>query len=243
MSSAVYCLFAKEFWSYFRTRLGYFVLIIYTALSMTAAFYSGGYFDLVNDNLFSLFYFQPEIFTLLAPALTMRLWADERRYGTLEMLLSQPVNYLSLVIGKFLAAWAFCALMLVLTVPLWLTTATLQPLDHLHIVFCYLACLLAAGALCAVGCTVSAFNNNPVSAYVISVFICWLLKLSSFDYVIRAAKISNELVIRISNSINFDQHYQNILNGQLSPVNLVYFISIIFFALWINTAAVEYKRS
>ena len=243
MSSAVFCLFAKEFGSYFRTRLGYFVLVIYAALSMTAAFYSGGYFDLANDSLFSLFYFQPEIFTLLAPALTMKLWADERRYGTLELLLSQPVNYLPLVAGKFLASWTFCALMLVLTVPLWISTAALQLLDNLHIVFCYLACLLAAGALCAVGCTVSAFNSNPVSAYVISVFICWLLKLSSFDYLIRAAKISNELVIRISNSVNFDQHYQNILNGQLSPGNLVYFISVIFFALWINTAAVEYKRS
>lgn len=243
MTNAVACLFAKEFSSYFRSRLGYFVLIVYTALSLTAAFFSGGYFELVNDNLFSLFYFQPEIFTLLVPALTMKLWADERRYGTLELLLSQPVGYLSLVLGKFLAAWAFCLLMLLMTVPLWISTAFLMPLDHLHIVFCYLACLLAAGALCAVGCAVSAFNSNPVSAYIISVFVCWLLKLSSFDYLIHAAKISNELVIRISNSINFDQHFQNILNGQINPGNVVYFLSVIFFALWVNTAAVEYKRN
>lgn len=238
----VFCIFKKEFSSYFRTKLAYFVMIIYASLSLLTTFYSGHYFELSNLNLFSLFYFQPEIFTIIAPALTMKLWADERRFGTLELILAQPLSYTSLVLGKFLAAWLFCGLLLVLTSSLWLTTSFLGATDNLNIFCNYLAIFLVIGAVCAIGCVVSSFNYNPIVAYIMSVFVLWILKLFNFDYFIKAAKISNELLIRMSQSLNFDRHFENIISGQPAFNNLVYFVSIIAFALWLNVISVEYKR-
>lgn len=233
----------KEFSSYFRTRMACFILLVYTVLSVATAFYSGRFFDLVNYNLQSFFFYQPEIFTILIPAVTMRLWADERRTGTLELLLSQPLSYTSMALGKFLAAWAFCALMLSFTLPLWFSAAEIVPLDNDNILASYVACLFVAGALCAVGSTVSAFNSNPVSAYLMSLACILIIKLVNFDTLLRTAQISGELSVRIARSLNFDNHYFNIISGQLTWSNAVYFITLMLTALWINVAAVEYKRS
>lgn len=238
----IICIFKKEFGSYFRTKLAYFILMIYAVLSSLIAFYTGNYFELNNFNLFSLFYFQPDIFAILVPALTMKVWADERRFGTLELILAQPLSYTSLVIGKFMAAWLFCGLMLILTTSLWATTSFLSTTDSLNIFSNYLACFLVAGAICAVGCAVSSFNSNPILAYIIAVFVVWLLKLSNFDYLLKAAKLSNELLVRISQSLNFNYHFENIISGQVTSGNLIYFASIIVFALWLNVVSIEYKR-
>lgn len=243
MAHDIFCIFLKEFNSYFRTRLAYFIMAIYVVLSMVTTFYTGYYFQLVNDNLYSFFYFQPEIYTLLIPALTMKLWADERRYGTLELLLSQPASHTSMVLGKFFAAWAFCVLMISLSLPLWASTAQITSLDNLNIIYSYAACLLTAGALCAVGCVVSSFNSNPISAYLLSLGACMLLKLSNFDYFIKKAQVSNELLIRMSQSLNFDRHFINIISGQISWSDGIYYLSVIVFALWLNVASIEYKRS
>lgn len=236
-------IFGKEFSSYFRTRMAYFILLVYTVLSMATAFYSSRFFDLVNHNLQSFFFYQPEIFTILIPALTMRLWADERRAGTLELLLSQPLSYTAMVLGKFLAAWAFCALMLAFTLPLWFSAAEFVPLDNHNILASYVACLFVAGALCAVGSAVSAFNSNPVTAYLMSLAVILIIKLVNFDAVLQMAQIPPELSVRIARSLNFDNHYFNIISGQLTWSNAVYFITLMLGALWINIAAVEYKRS
>lgn len=236
-------IFRKEFASYFRTRMAYPLMLIYAVLSMVAAFFSGYYFQLPNHNLFAFFYFQPEVFALLIPALTMKLWADERRFGTLELLLSQPVSYSALVIGKFAAAWIFCLLLLVLTIPLWLTTAAWVPLDNLNIVSSYGACFLAAGALCAVGCTVSSFSSNPVTAYIMALALILLLKIADYDVVFRFLGISGELFIRISQALNFDANYAGIISGQLTAGNLTYFVSLTVLSLWLNVVSLSYKRS
>ena len=232
----------KEFASYFRTKLAYFIMSFYAVLSVITAFYSGYYFDINNISIFSLFYFQPEIFIILAPALTMKLWADERRFGTLELILSQPLSYTSLVVGKFLSAWLFCGLLLLLTMPLWLTTSFFMQTDNLNIMNNYFSCFLVSGALCSIGCVVSSFNTNPIVAYIMSVFVVWFLKLSNLDYVIKYANISNELVIRISNSLSFDKHFENMISGELSLNNIIYFLTIMIFSLWLNVVSIDYKR-
>lgn len=242
MNHHINIIFKKEFKSYFRSKLGYFILSVYLVLSMSLTFFGGNYFQIQNTGLFSFFYQQPEIFVLLIPALTMKIWADERRSGTMELLLTQPVSYYDIVIGKFLAAWLFCLLMLVATFPLWITTAFLINVDNLNISFNYLGCFLTAGALCAVSCLVSSFNSNPVSAYLFSIFVCALLKISNFDDIIGLVNLPNELMIRVSQSLNFDFQYQHIILGQISWNSLVYFGGIIVFSLWLNVAAVEYKK-
>ena len=113
-------IFNKELNSYFHTPLAYFLLGAYMFISMFATFYLGAFFDLNNTELFSFFYFQSDIFALLVPALTMKLWAEERRSGTLELLLTQPISYTSVVLGKFFSAWGFCLILLISTFPFWI---------------------------------------------------------------------------------------------------------------------------
>ncbi len=235
-------IFKKEFGSYFKSRLAYIVLVIYVITSMACTFYLGNFFNIVNYNLYSFFYYQPGVLISLIPALTMKLWADERRYGTIELLLTQPLRYSSVVLGKFFAAWAFCGLMLLLTTPLWVTTAWIIPVDSYNVFYNYLAVWVLSGAFCAIGCVVSALSSNPISAYIITVFIGTILKMLNFDLLIKKFKIANEIIIRISQSLNFDSHYENIILGQLTWGNFVYFALLIVFCLWLNMISVEYKR-
>lgn len=237
------CIFVKEFGSFFRSRLAWFLLAIYVVLSMVTTFYSGYYFDLSDNRLYSFFYFQPEIFTLLLPALAMKVWADERRYGTMELLLSQPVSYPAVIIGKFLAVWAFAGLMLLFTLPLWYSTGQLIALDNYGIWWNYIFAFVAAGALAAVCCLTAAFFSSPVSAYLGALTVCLLIKMANFDTLLTKAKVSNELLIRMSQSLNFDRHYFNLISGRLTWSDGVYYLGIIIFALWMNVSAVEYKRS
>lgn len=242
MLNSVYNIFLKDFTSYFRTSLAYFVLVIYALVSMVSAFYTGYYFEINNTNLFSFFYFQPEIFMMLAPLLTMKLWSDEQKTGTIELLLTQPLNYGAIVYGKFAAAWVFCILMLVLSVPLWIYTAFLISVDNLNILTDYLACVLLSGAFCAVGCTISSFNKNPIVAYILTVVALWAIKIVNFDFILKSADISGELLIRISQSLNLDYHFETFIGGQVALNNIGYFALIIIFALWLNIVSIEYKK-
>ena len=161
----------KEFAGYFRTPTAYIIIAVYLVLSMFATFYSAYFFAYDNSGLISFFTYQPEIFVVLMPAATMRLWADERRSGTIEFLLTQPVDYTAVVLGKFMAAAAFGLLMLALTLPFALYASTLVDLDMLNVLSAYLATVLAIALLTAAGCLVSVFNTNAVLAYLFSVFV------------------------------------------------------------------------
>lgn len=152
----------KEFAGYFRTPTAYIIIAVYLVLSMFATFYSAYFFAYDNSGLISFFTYQPEIFVVLMPAATMRLWADERRSGTIEFLLTQPVDYTAVVLGKFMAAAAFGLLMLALTLPFALYASTLVDLDMLNVLSAYLATVLAIALLTAAGCLVSVFNTNAV---------------------------------------------------------------------------------
>ena len=139
----------KEFAGYFRTPTAYIIIAVYLVLSMFATFYSAYFFAYDNSGLISFFTYQPEIFVVLMPAATMRLWADERRSGTIEFLLTQPVDYTAVVLGKFMAAAVFGLLMLALTLPFALYASTLVDLDMLNVLSAYLATVLAIALLTA----------------------------------------------------------------------------------------------
>lgn len=243
MLHSVSVIFQKEFTGYFRSRLAYFIIGAYAFLSMLATFYLGAFFDLNNSELFSFFYFQADIFSLLVPALTMRLWADERRSGTMELLLAQPISYSSIVVGKFLSAWVFCWLLLLTSFPFWYNISQEFPLDNLNILSSYLACFLVTGILCALGCAVSAFNKSPVIAYIMTLFICWIVMVGNFDFIIQSLDISNIYLIRMVHSLNFMKHYQDLITGQVGLDNIIYSLSLIFLPLWLNVITVEYKKN
>lgn len=238
------CIFTKELSSYFRTNLAYFILIIYAVLSLLTTFYVGYFFALNNSELFSFFYFQPDIFTVLIPALTMRLWAEERKNGTAELLLTQPVNYTSVVAAKFCAAWCMCLIMLSLTIPFWIYANFLIEVDNHNVMSEYISCILVSGAFCALGCLISSFNNSPIVAYIVSVFAVWIVVIGNFDFLFSSTSlVSNELWIRSIQSLNFSKHVGEIVGGQIGFDNIIYFAGIMFFALWFNVVSIEYKKN
>lgn len=243
MSISFKTIFHKEFAGFFRSGNAYIILGIYALLSFSATFYVGGYFTLDNISLTSFFRYQPEILIVLIPAVTMRSWTDERRQGTIEYLLTQPVSYTSAVLAKFSSAWVFGILVLALSLPFWLWTSFLTPLDNLNIVSSYLVCILIIGTFSALGCVVSAFNTNTVIAYIITIFVLWGLAFLNLDFLITPTqKFSDEISVRIIRSLNFNKHYQDFINGQIGLDNIIYFISVIIPALWLNVVALEYKK-
>lgn len=244
MFKPFFSIFTKEFMSYFKTSTAYVILAIYVILSMAATYFVGYFFMLNNSNLTSFFSFQPEILALMIPAITMRSWADERRSGTIEYILTQPLNYATIVLAKFLASWAFGLLMLALTLPFWAYSNSIITLDNLNVLSAYLVCILIIGTFSALGCMVSAFNTNPVIAYIISIFVSWGVTNLNLNFLINpASSLSNEIYVRVIRSLNFIKHYQDFISGQVGLENIIYFVSIILLALWLNVVTIEYKKS
>lgn len=238
------CLFLKEFKSYFRTHTAYFIMMIYLVLSMIAAFYSGYFFLMDNTDLISFFSFQPEILAVLIPAVTMRLWADEHKSGTIEFLLTQPVKYSVLVYAKYFAAVAFCLLLLLMTVPFVFYVNQLTNVDNYNVAASYLGCLLVSGTFCAIGCTVSSFSSNAVVAYLISVFLSWVAYSTNFNFILGIiSSLSGQNISPNQLSLNLTSNFQTFASGQLGVDSIVYFLSAIILVLWFNIVSVEYKKS
>lgn len=243
MLKQISAIYKKELYSCFSTGLAYFVLGIYAVLSMLGTFYMGNFLAVNNHNLFSFFYFQNDMFIILIPALTMRLWSEERKYGTIEFLLTQPVPLYAAVVAKFAAAWSMCFVMLAMSLPFWGYMNHYYELDNLNIAASYFACLMAAGSFCALGCMISSFCTGPVTAYILSVFAFWGLQISNFNFLILNTGLSDKVMIQALRSLNFEKHYQDMLSGQISPDNIIYFGVIIAFALWLNIVSIDYKKN
>ena len=143
--------FRREFSAYFASPLAGIFLVIYLFMSSIFTFQLGGFYERGQADLRPFFQGQPWLDLFLVPALSMRLWSEDRRTGTIELLLTLPYSVADLVLGKFLAAWAFACVALALTAPLWFTVAWLGSPDHGAILVGYLACALLAGCFLAVG--------------------------------------------------------------------------------------------
>jgi len=180
----------------------------------------------------------------LIPALSMRLWAEERKSGTLELLLTLPTPIISAVVGKFLAAWIFTAIALALTFPMWITVNYLGDPDNAVIFASYIGSLLMAGAYIAVGSAISAITKNQVIAFVIAVVVCFVFILAGFPLVINFFKdwAPQALVNGIA-SLSFLTHFNNIEKGIIDFRDLFYFLSFIAFWLYINVVIIEMKKA
>ncbi|MCM1297836.1 MAG: ABC transporter permease [Muribaculaceae bacterium] len=232
----------KELAAFFNTNLAYVLMTAYILLSMSITFFLGGFFSINNADMFSFFYFQSFVFAVLTPAFTMRLWAEERKSGTIEFMLTQPVAVSTIVWAKFFAAWILCVIMLMLTIPLWIYMNIYFETDNLNILSGYFACILTAGMFCALGCMISSFSSSPVSSYILTLVLCGIFSFGNFGWLISKAGLPERIASRIQFSLNFDKHYYDIMSGQISPDNLLYFILLIAFALWLNTVSIDYKR-
>jgi ABC-2 type transport system permease protein len=233
----------REFQGYFATPLAYVFIVAFLAACGAVTFYVGGFFSRRQADLTPFFTFHPWLYLVLIPAVGMRLWAEERRSGTMELLLTLPVRPWQAVIGKFLAAWAFTAITLALTFPIWIIVNYLGEPDNGIIIAGYVGSLLMAGALLAASSCVSALTRNQLIAFVLAIALGFILMMSGLDLVLGAFRgwAPQELVDLIA-SFSFITHFGTIIRGVVDARAILFFVSLIALFLFINSQIVEAKR-
>lgn len=234
----------REFAGYFATPLAAVFLTIFVAATGAFAFFIGGFFIRGQANLDAFFVYHPWLFLFLVPAVAMRLWAEERKSGTIELLMTLPISPAEAIVGKFAAAWAFIGLALILTFPMWITVNVLGDPDNGVILTSYLASFLVAGAFLAVGSFISALTKNQVIAFIVAATVCFLLVTSGMEIVQNAVRAwTPRIVSEAVSSMSVLTHYDEITRGVVSLSSIVFFLSIILFALFANAIAVAQKKS
>ena len=233
----------RELRSYFTTPLAYVFIVIFLALNGVTAFYFGGLFDRGQADMQPLFGFLPWLYLFLIPAVAMRLWAEERKAGTLELLMTLPVSTFNAVFGKFLAAWIFTGIALALTFPVCVTVNYLGDPDNGVIIASYLGGFLMAGSYLAIGGFVSAMTRNQVIAFVVGAAVIFLFMMSGLELVQSAFRgWAPDLVIDLVRSFSFLVHYDAIVRGVIDIRDLIFFISIIGVFLFANMVVVDLKK-
>ena len=239
-----YVIFKREFVAYFGSPLATVFLIIFIALTGAFAFYVGGFFERGQADLSSFFSYHPWLYLILVPAVAMRLWAEERKSGTIELLMTLPISPWEAILGKFLAAWAFIGVALVLTWPMWITVNVLGDPDNGVIFAGYLGSFLMAGAFLAIGSCISALTKNQVIAFIVAAAICFLLVMSGLDLVLNTLRAwTPDFLVSAVSSLSFLSHFERITKGVVNLSSLVFYVSLIVFALFANRIAVELKKA
>jgi ABC-2 type transport system permease protein len=236
--------FRREFAAYFATPVAAVFLIVYLALASGLTFFMSGFFDRGQADLSGFFFWQPWLFLILMPAIAMRLWAEERRSGTVEILMTLPVRPWQIVVGKWLAAWAFAALALVLTMPLWITVNVLGSPDNGVILASYVGSWLMAGSFLALAAAISALTKSQVLAFIAATAVSFLFVMAGFDLVLAAVRSwAPPFIIDAVRSMSFLGNFQRITEGVLELPSIVFFVSLIVFCLWLNVQAIEVKKA
>ena len=243
MNTAV-SIMRRELRSYFLTPVAYVFIIIFLVFASAFTFYLGSFYERGQADLVSFFSYHPWLYLFLAPALSMRLWAEERRSGSIELLMTLPVTIWQMVLGKFLAAWAFMCIAIVLTFPIWITVNYLGNPDNGAIVAAYVGSALMAGGFLAVGAFISATTRNQVIAFVLAVVACFLLLLAGYSLVLDLfiGWAPQTLVDGIA-SLSFLTHFESISRGVIDLRDLVYFALLIGASLYANTIILQLSRA
>ena len=234
----------RELTGYFATPVAYVFLIIFLVMTGIFAFYLGSFYERGFADLDSFFRFHPWLYLFLVPAISMRLWAEERRSGTIELLFTLPLTTIQAVLGKFFAAWAFIGLALVLTVPMWITVNYLGSPDNGVILAAYLGSWLMAGGFLAIGSCMSALTRNQVVAFILSIVVCFLFLLSGLPMVMNLfIDWAPQIVLDGIASLSFLKHFADISKGVIDLRDLVYFVLVIGFWLLANVLILEMKKA
>ena len=239
-----YIIFDRELKGYFRTPLASIFLLVFLALSSGMTFFLGRFFDRDQADLTAFFAWHPWLFLILMPAIGMRLWAEERRSGTIELLITLPVTNMQLVIGKFLASWIFTLIALILTMPIWVTVNYLGDPDNNVILISYIGSWLMAGAFLALTSCLSALTKNQVIAFIISSISGFVLIMAGFNLVLSSVRSwTPTWVTETVGSMSFLSHFSRIQMGVFDLRTLVFFVSMIILCIWINVQLVQIKKA
>ncbi|MDO9708616.1 ABC transporter permease [Paracraurococcus lichenis] len=233
----------RELAGYFATPVAYVFIVIFLVLAGALTFTLGNFFNRGQADLQPFFSFVPWLFLFLVPALTMRLWAEERRLGTIELLLTLPLAQWQAVLGKFLAAWAFCGIALALTFPLWITVNVLGEPDNGVILAGYVGCLLVAGAYLAVGAAASALTKNQVVAFVLAVAICFLFAAAGSPVVTEFLTQRLPVLADVSRALSVSDRFMGFTRGVIGARDLVFFASFIGFFLFVNAVVLDHRKA
>lgn len=241
---ALWTITAREFGAYFATPLAYVFLVIFLAGAGAVTFFVGDFFSRRQADLVSFFSFVPWLFLLLVPAVGMRLWAEERKSGSIELLMTLPVTTGQAVGGKFLAAWLFTGIAVSLTFPLWISVNYLGDPDNGVIFAGYVGTMLMAGALLALASCLSALTRNQVVAFVVGTAASFLFMMSGLDLVLSVFKgWAPPYLIDMIAALSFLTHFQTISQGVLHLPAILFFTSMILVCLFINVQIVELKKA
>jgi ABC-2 type transport system permease protein len=237
-------IYRRELASYFATPLAYVFIVIFLVLAGSFTFSLGGFYERGQADLASFFNFHPWLYLFLVPAVAMRLWAEERRSGSVELLLTLPVRPGVAVAGKFLAAWSFVALALALTFPMWITVNYLGSPDNGAILAGYVGSLLMAGGFLAVGSCLSAATKSQVIAFILAVVVCFVLLLAGYPLVLDAFRgWAPDTIVDAIASLSFLTHFQAISKGVIDLRDLVYFAMTIGVWLYATTLVLELRKA
>ena len=240
----VLTIFRREFVSYFTTPLAYVFIVIFLVMAGMLTFFVGNFFDRGQADLQPFFAFHPWLYLVLIPALSMRLWAEERKSGTIELFLTLPIRMTEAVVGKFLAAWCFAGIALALTFPFWITVNLLDRPDNGVIVASYIGSWLMAGALLAIGACVSAAPKNQVIAFIVTAAIAFIFTVAGSPIVLGLLQgWAPEWLIGAITQISFLDHFIAITRGVLDIRDLAYFVLINIAFLFANAILVDLEKA
>lgn len=237
-------IFRREFSSFFATPVAYVFIAIFLMLSGVFAFYVGNFYERGQADLLPFFNFHPWLYLFLVPAMAMRTWSEERKSGSIELLMTLPISTMEAMLGKFLAAWTVLGLSLCLTFPLWITVNYLGDPDNGIILAAYIGSWLMAGAFLSIGICMSALTKSQVVAFILAVVICFLFVLSGSGIVLEAFKgWFPPILLDTLASFSFLSHFENMAKGVIALNNVGYFLIVMGIWLYAGLLIIEQKKA
>jgi ABC-2 type transport system permease protein len=237
-------LFRREFSSFFATPVAYVFIGIFLVLSGVFTFFVGGFYERGQADLLPFFNFHPWLYLFLVPAIAMRSWSEERKSGTIELLMTLPISTWQAMLAKHLAAWGVLGLSLLLTFPLWLTVNYLGNPDNGIIVAAYFGSWLMAGAFLSIGMCMSAMTKNQVIAFILSLVVCFVFVVSGSNIVLDAFKSwAPSIVIDVVASFSFLTHFEAMAKGVIALNDVMYFLLVTICWLFAGLVIIEQKKA
>lgn len=242
--SMVGIVFRRELASFFATPVAYVFITIFLILSGVFAFFIGSLFERGQADLLPFFNFHPWLYLFLVPAIAMRTWSEERKNGSIELLMTLPITTFQAMLGKFLAAWSVLGLSLILTFPLWLTVNYLGDPDNGVILAAYIGSWLMSGAFLSIGICMSALTKNQVVAFILAIVVCFIFVVSGSGIVLDAFKgWAPSIVIDTIASFSFLTHFESLAKGVIALNDVGYYLILIAVWLYGGLLIIEQKKA
>lgn len=233
----------RQLHSYFATPIAYVFIFIFLVLAGVFTFYLGNFYERGQADLNAFFNFHPWLYLFFLPAIAMGLWAPERQLGTIELLMTLPIGIRNAVLGKFLAAWLFAGIALLLSFPIWLTVTYLGNPDHGVIIAGYVGSWLMAGSFLAIGSCMSAATKNQIIAFIFTVVVCFVFMVSGVPMVLDAFAWAPSVITDFIAGLSFLTRFDAIARGVLDIRDIIYFVAMMVFWLFLTEVVIKRNKA